>query len=324
MPRLRTAQPAKPGWTLRRGGAGYSLLDQTGTVIEGEAERQRVDALVIPPAWSEVWICPYPNGHIQAIGIDVGGRTQYLYHEQWQRARAAAKFDRALELANQLPAARALVTRDLRGEVGSRARALAVGFRLLDSAYLRVGSERYALEHGSHGLTTLEGGHARVSGESVVLNFVGKSAIEWSSETSDPDLAIAVRSLKRRGPASRLLAWKDGGRWRPLRPEEVNEYVREKTHGEFTAKDFRTLHGSIIAATELATQGMQPSAAATKRAESAAVNRTAELLGNTPAVARSGYIDPRIFDEYRAGVMLETGSRAAEGALRRLILGPEA
>lgn len=321
MPRLRTADPSKPGWSLRRRGRGYTLLDENGSTVSTTADRDRVDALAIPPAWKDVWISPHPNGHIQVCGTDASGRRQYIYHEQWTRSRSRQKYDRALELAERLPRARGQVTRDLRGEPGTRERALAVAFRLLDSAYLRVGSERYAELHGSRGLTTLEGADAHVSGDTVVLEFVGKSAVDWSSRTEDADLAAVIRSLKSRGPRARLLAWKDDAQWRPLRPEEVNDYVRLRTGGDFTAKDFRTLHGTIIAARELAIMGKQPTDAATKRAINAAVRTTAELLGNTPAVARATYIDPRVIDRFHGGMLLETGSVAAERALRALVLG---
>ena len=321
MVRLRTADPSAPGWTLRRNGTGIRVLDERGRVITDEERRERVNALSIPPAWSTVWIAPQPNAHIQAVGTDSQGRRQYIYHEQWSRARARQKYDRALELAVSLPSARAVVTRDLRGAVGTRERALAAAFRLLDSALLRVGSERYERAHGSRGLTTLLGSDAHVRGDTVLLEFVGKGAVDWSSETSDPDLATAVRSLKRRGPDARLLAWKDGSEWRPLRATEVNEYVRARTHGDFTAKDFRTLHGTVLAAQALAAEGLQDDAHARKQAIVRATAVTALALGNTPAIARANYIDPRVFDRYRDGRVLATGSIAAERAVRALILG---
>lgn len=323
MPRLRTADPSAPGWTLVRSGAAVTVIDENGEELTDRAAVERVVEMTIPPAWSRVWIAPHPNAHIQAVGIDTEGRRQYIYHEQWQRTRAKKKYDRALELAASLPSARAVVTRELRGPTGERSRTLAVAFRLLDSALLRVGSERYAQVHGSRGLTTLTGSDARVSGDTVLLDFVGKGAVDWSSQTSDPDLAAAVRSLKRRGPEARLLAWRDSAGWHPLRAEEVNEYVRERTHGDFTAKDFRTLHGTIIAAKALAAHGPVPQAAAAKRAMADATRLTADALGNTPTVARANYIDPRVFDLFRAGRVLDTASIAPEAAIRRLILGDE-
>lgn len=319
--RLRMADPSTPGWTIRRRGAGFSLLDATGTILDCAAARDRVKQLVIPPAWTDLWIAPHPNAHIQAIGTDASGRRQYIYHEQWSRRRARQKFERALDLAERLPVARRLVTLDLRALPGSRERALGAAFRLLDSAYLRVGSERYAQKHGSRGLTTLMGADARVSADTVILNFVGKGAVDWSSQTTDEDLARVIRSLKRRGPEAPLLAWKDESGWRGLRADEVNDYVRLRTRGDFTAKDFRTLHGTIIAAAELARHGPVESASMLDPAIAEAVSHTAAVLGNTPAIAKLSYIDPRVFDRYRDGRCLGNGTVAPESAIRRLITG---
>ncbi|MET1053567.1 MAG: DNA topoisomerase IB [Mycetocola sp.] len=321
MPRLRRSDTSGPGLGRRKTRSGFRYIDEGGHPLHDEQAIERISALVIPPAWTDVWIAPHPNAHIQAVGTDTAGRRQYLYHEAWSRKQAERKFDRALDLASALPAARRLVTRDLRGVPGSRERALAAGFRLLDSARLRVGSERFALEHGSHGLTTLLCGHATVSGDSVLLDFPGKSGQAWSSETEDADLAAVMRSLKTRGSRSRLLAWKTDDQWRPLRAQEVNEYVRLRTSGDFTAKDFRTLHGSIIAATALRSLGEASSATRRARNVVTAVKETAEALGNTPAVARSSYIDPRVLDRYASGELLENRGVAPETALRRLILG---
>lgn len=323
MPRLRTADTAGPGWTRRRFGRGYRLLDERGAVLDAGDARARVDALAIPPAWTKVWISPQPNAHIQAIGTDAAGRRQYIYHEQWSRKQAALKYDRALELAEQLPHARRRATRDLRSEPGSRERALGVAFRLLDSAYLRVGSEQYAAEHGSRGLSTLDCSDASVHGDTVALNFDGKGGVEWSSETTDAELAAAVRSLKRRGAGERLLAWNDGGQWHPLHASEINEYLKQCTAGDFTAKDFRTLNGTIAAAATLAGIGCRDSPTARQKAMRAAVVATAELLGNTPAIAKGSYIDPRVFDRYRDGQLMQTHGVSGESALRALILGTD-
>lgn len=321
MPRLRRSDTTGPGFGRRRTRSGFRYVDEGGNPLRDDATIERISALVIPPAWTDVWIAPYENGHIQAVGTDDAGRRQYLYHEAWSRKQAERKFDRALDLAAALPSARRLVTLDLRGVTGSRERALAAGFRLLDTARLRVGSERFALEHGSHGLTTLLNAHATVRGDSVLLDFPGKSGQAWSSETEDPDLAAVVRSLKTRGPRARLLAWKSNDVWRPLRAQEVNEYVRLRTNGDFTAKDFRTLHGSIIAATALRRLGRAPNPTRCARNVVVAVRETADALGNTPAVARASYIDPRVLDRYQSGDLLENRGIAPETALRRLILG---
>lgn len=321
MPRLRRSDPTAPGLGRRRTRSGFRYVDEGGHPLRDEATIERITALVIPPAWSDVWIAPHPNAHIQAVGTDGAGRRQYLYHEAWSRKQAERKFDRALDLASALPSARRLVTLDLRGVTGSKERALAAGFRLLDSARLRVGSERFALEHGSHGLTTLLCAHATVSGDRVLLDFPGKSGQAWSSDTEDEDLAAVIRSLKTRGPRARLLAWKSDDHWRPLNAQEVNEYVRRRTNGDFTAKDFRTLHGSIIAATALRRLGPASNATRCARNVVVAVKETAEALGNTPAIARSSYIDPRVLDRYQSGDLLENRGIAPETALRNLILG---
>jgi DNA topoisomerase-1 len=323
VPRLKRSNTRGPGYGRRKTRSGFRYIDENGQPIHDEDTIERIAALVIPPAWTDVWISPHPNGHIQAVGTDLAGRRQYLYHEVWRQKQDERKFDRALDLALALPSARRKVTADLRGPTGSRDRALATGFRLLDSARLRVGSERFALEHGSHGLTTLLCQHATVSGNTVSLDFPGKSGQAWSSDTTDEDLAKVIRSLKTRGPEARLLAWKNGSEWRGLSAQDMNDYVRLRTNGDFTAKDFRTLHGSIIAARALRDFGLVKSDRQQAKVISAAVAETADALGNTPAIARSSYIDPRVIDRYRAGEVLDNRGTQPEPALRRLILGDD-
>lgn len=288
------------------------------------ATRARAEALVLPPAWKDVWICPWANGHIQATGIDDAGRRQYRYHDQWRAQKDRLKFDRMLELADVLPAARAKVTRDLRRADLSRERVLAAAFRMLDTGMLRVGSERYADAHGSYGLSTLLGAHARVvGGERVLLQFPGKSGQPWESEIADADLAEVVARLKRRGGRSRLLAWHDEPRgWHLLDAADINDDVRSRTGGEFTAKDFRTLHGTVTAAVSLARSGPGETPTARKRAIVQAVRLAADALGNTPAVAKSSYVDPRLLDRYEQGETLEAARpRSAEAGLRELLTG---
>lgn len=277
---------------------------------------------MLPPAWRDVWICPWPNGHILATGCDDAGRRQYRYHEAWRAQKDRLKFDRMLDLADVLPAARGRVTRDLRRDDLGRERVLAAAFRMLDTGMLRVGSERYADAHGSYGLSTLLGAHARVvGGERVLLEFPGKSGQPWESEIVDPDLAEIVARLKRRGGRARLLAWHDPGRgWRPLSAQDINADVRARTGGDFTAKDFRTLHGTVTAAVSLARSGPGETETARKRAVVQAIRLAADALGNTPAVARSSYVDPRLLDRYANGETLDvTRPRSAESGLRRLL-----
>lgn len=301
-------------------GRGFSYRDTDGLLVSDPELRSRIRALGIPPAWRDVWIAPYANGHIQATGVDAAGRTQYIYHPTWREQKDRLKFDRALSLAESLPSARRKVTIDLRESEPTRERSLAAAFRMLDTGSLRVGSERYAELHGSHGLSTLLNSHAKVSGATVALNFPGKSGQEWDSTITDADLARVVSQLKRRGPGARLLAWKTGARWHPLTAEEINTYVKERTGGDFTAKDFRTLHGTIAAAVSLATTGPRPSSSARSRAVAQAMRDASAVLGNTPSVARASYVDPRVVDHYDHGRTIDPHRLAsAESELRSLL-----
>lgn len=326
MPRLRRSRISDPGIRRVRRGRGYGYVDAAGVALRDPELRERIGALAIPPAWTEVWISPHANDHIQATGVDAAGRRQYLYHPGWQERQGRLKYERMLELAQALPAARRRVTRDLRTEGFGRERVLAGAFRMLDTASLRVGSERYAQEHGSYGLVTLLGAHATVRGGRLVeLRFPGKSGQPWESDIDDADLAALIAGLKRRGGRARLLAWRDdedGGDWHPLRPEEINADIRRRTGGDFTAKDFRTLHGTAVAALSLARAGRPSSESGRRRAVSDAVRSAAEQLGNTPAIARSSYIDPRIVDRFERGETVDPARPAAvESELRRLLAG---
>ena len=283
--------------------------------------RGRLDGLAIPPAWTDVWISPHPNGHVQAMGTDTAGRRQYLYHSGWRARMDGLKFDRALALAESLPAARRGATVDLRRDDLSRERVLAGAFRMLDNGLLRVGSERYARQHGSFGLATLLCAHATVVGGGTVrLRFPAKSGQQWESEISDEDLAVLVSRLKRRGGRARLLAWSDGERWHPLHASEINDDVRRRTGGDFTAKDFRTLHGTAAAAVSLARSGPGLTKTARRRAVVEAIGRASEELGNTPAIARASYVDPRVIDLYEDGVTIDPKRTASvESELLRLL-----
>lgn len=320
MPRLRRTDSTSPGITRVRSGRGFSYRDANGKVVSDPALRERFQHLAIPPAWTDVWISPYGNGHIQATGVDGVGRRQYIYHPTWREQKDRLKFDRALSLAESLPAARRRVTMDLRSDGPTRERALAAAFRMLDTGSLRVGSERYAESNGSHGLATLLCSHATVSGTTVALDFPAKSGQEWQSEITDADLATVVRALKRRGPNARLLAWKQGASWHPIVSQDINAYVREQTGGEFSAKDFRTLHGTVAAAVSLAKHGPEPKKSARDRALAQAMRDAAEVLGNTPAIARKSYVDPRVVDHYVAGATIDPARvGSAESELRALL-----
>ncbi|MFF2052205.1 DNA topoisomerase IB [Leifsonia sp. NPDC058194] len=320
MTRLRRSDPSGPGYHRRASAKGPVYEDEAGNPVVDERELERIRSLVLPPAWEDVWISPDARGHIQAVGTDQAGRRQYRYHDSWRLHQDRLKFERAAQLAETLPTARRKVTLDLRAEGFPRDRVLAAAFRIIDLGSVRIGSEEYLHANGSRGLTTLLCRHARIDGDEITLTFPAKSAQKWTSTIVDADLAeLLVQVQALRGPRSRLLSWKEGT-WHTLRPASLNEYIRRQTGGEFTAKDFRTLHGTIVAAEALAALGTSTTESRRKKRLAAAVNEAAAALGNTPAIARNSYIDPRVFDRYRQGEVIDTaGGRVPEPALLELL-----
>lgn len=322
MARLNRVVPGQdPGFRRVRSGSGLRYVDPAGTAAP-EADQERIHDLVIPPAWHDVWIAADPLAHIQAVGIDGAGRKQYLYHPLWRVSRDRRKFVRALDLAAALPRARAQVTRALAQEGQTKERALAIAFRLLDDAALRIGSERYLVRHGSRGLTTLRRRDVRVEGNDLALSFPAKSGRTASIEITDAALAEALADFAAGKPGAFLFAYRRGRRRVRITPVEVNTYLGEVTGASFTAKDFRTLHGTIIAADALARIGELDSRNHRSQAERLAVQAAATALGNTTAVARGSYIDPRVFGQYARGRTLDL-TVTPETAIRRLLGGPE-
>ncbi|MFB8387925.1 DNA topoisomerase IB [Microbacterium sp. NPDC055910] len=315
---IRVRPDEDPGLRRVRSGSGFSYVQADGRAATG-ADRERISQLVIPPAWQDVWISAEPFGHIQAVGTDAAGRRQYVYHSAWRVRRDRGKFARALALAAALPSARRRVTVALRADELDRERVLAVAFRLLDTAAPRVGSTRYLDRHGSRGLTTLQRRHAVVEESVVTLSFPGKSGKRALLEIADDDLAVVMPLLVEGRPGAALLAYRHGRRRVALRPGDVNDHVRALTGGRFTAKDFRTLRGTILAAEALARIGPAATARERKQAEKLAVDATAAALGNTPAVARGSYIDPRVFSAYGRGELLDLGI-TPESAIRDLVV----
>jgi DNA topoisomerase-1 len=274
---------------------------------------ERARDLAIPPAWREVWICLDPLGHLQATGIDAAGRKQYLYHPRWREHRDRLKFQRMVELGGVLPKARRRIRRDLESEGLTPRRVLAGAARLLDVGMFRIGSEEYADEDGGIGLATLQKENVSIQGDQALFDFLAKSGVRRVQVIEDP-LAVGLVSelRRRRSGGSQLLAYREGRRWHPVRSEEINEYLKEQLGEEFSAKDFRTWNATVIAAVGLAAEHPTPaSQAARRRTINRAVKAVAELLGNTPAVARRAYIDPRIFDRYESGWTIH-------GALERI------
>ncbi|WP_426938738.1 DNA topoisomerase IB [Pseudarthrobacter sp. S3] len=318
--RLRRSNANGRGYRRVPAGTGFSYRDLAGSTLPPGPVRDRLESIGIPPAWTDVWIAPFDNGHIQATGLDAMGRRQYIYHPAWRERKDRVKFDRALQLAESLPTARRLVTLDLRSDGTSRERVLAAAFRMLDSGSLRVGSERYTNENGSRGLATLLCAHVHVRRECLELKFPAKSGKDWESEIHDADLAALVRTLKRRGGNARLLAYKEGRTWRPVTSADINAYVKERTGLDFTAKDFRTLRGTVAAAVSLARSGPQRTVSARKGAISVAMQEAAAVLGNTPSIARKSYVDPRLLDHFAAGETIDPKRLdSAEAELRALL-----
>ena len=300
--RLRRSDCTAQGIARLGAGRGFSFRDADGERIGDEETLARIGELAIPPAWKEVWICPDPLGHLQATGIDAAGRKQYLYHERWQQRRAELKFEVVREFARALPRLRRGVTADLRRQGMPRERALACAVRLLDIGFFRVGGEVYAEENESYGLATVRREHVTVKADEVVFDFPAKSGQRRIQSIRDRPARRAIETLRRRrsGPED-LLAWRQAGEWRDVRSEDVNDYFQEKIGERFSAKDFRTWHGTVLAAVELASAPEPTSEAAAKRSVRAAVERVAEALGNTPAVCRRSYIDPRVIERFREG-----------------------
>lgn len=250
MPRLRRVSPASPGWTRRRRGGGFSYLDTDGERLGPDAVA-RIRALVIPPAWRDVWICPHPQGHLQATGVDAAGRRQYLYHPHWRTLRDLAKFERVSSAAASLPQVRRRVASDLARDGMPLERATATAVRLLDLGYFRIGNDAYADTHGSFGLARLERRHVRRHGNELAFRFIGKSGIEHHVLIHDDAVIDALQVMRSRRGGDRLLAHQGPTGWVDLNSGTVNAYLAELFGGAFTAKDFRTWHATVIAAETL-------------------------------------------------------------------------
>jgi DNA topoisomerase I len=287
-----------------RRGKGFSYVDDEGVRIEEPEVLARIDELVIPPAWKDVWICPWPTGHIQATGIDEAGRKQYLYHPKWREHRDRRKFDDMVAFARQLPKLRDAVERIVTASDDlSQDRVLAAAIRLLDRGFFRIGSEDYAVTNETYGLATMRKSHVSIDGDTMVFDYSAKSGIRRVQAVMDPLVIDVVERLKRRrGGGEELLAYKEGRRWHDIRSPDINAFIKDHTDGEPSAKDFRTWNATLLAAVGLAaSERAATSRTSRKRAVSRAVKEVAFYLGNTPAVCRGSYIDPRVIDAYYEG-----------------------
>jgi DNA topoisomerase I len=331
--RLRRSDCSGPGIRRLRRGRGFTYVDDTGRPVRDEETLERIRGLAVPPAWQDVWICPEPNGHIQALGTDARGRRQYRYHERWRERQDQLKFDRMLEFARGLPRLRAVAARHLRGHEPTRRRVFAGATRLLDRGFFRIGGEEYADDNGTYGLATMLRRHVTLRpGHLLVFDYEAKGGRRRVQSIVDPQVYRLVAELKRRrGGGDELLAYKQDGRWRDVRSSDVNEYLKEVAGGDFTAKDFRTWNATVLAAVGVAVAGHTAgSRTARKRAVSRAVQEVAFYLGNTPAVCRASYIDPRVFDRFDAGVTVggaldllgdvDLGEPATQGAVEEAVL----
>jgi DNA topoisomerase IB len=312
---VREVDCTGPGYARRRAGRGFAYVDERGRRLTDDAVLDRIQSLAIPPAWTDVWICPDADGHIQATGLDVKGRRQYRYHDDWRARRDRQKHDRMLDLARALPDLRRRLERDLAAGGLGRDRVLAGAVRLLELGLFRVGSEAYASENGSYGLATVRKGHVRSVGGELRFDYPAKSGQRRVVTIRDPAVAELVRALKRRrrgGPE--LLAYKaDAGRWVDVRSADINAYLQEALGPDFTAKDFRTWAATVLAAVALAAEDAdEPGPADRERAIVRVVKGVADQLGNTPAVARGSYVDPRVIDRFRSGDTVDLDVAVAE------------
>jgi len=309
MARLKRADCSGPGIRRRRRGKGFEYLDEDGRRITEPSVLARIQELVIPPAWEDVWICPYPMGHIQATGTDAAGRKQYRYHDKWRERRDAQKFEEMIDFARALPRLRQRVAKDIRRRGMPREKVLACAMRLLDRGFFRIGSENYAEENDTYGIATMGKRHVTISGDTVTFDYEAKGGQRRIQSIGDPEVADIIRTLKkkRRGGGEELLAYKMGERWVDVKSADINAYLKEATGGDFSAKDFRTWSGTVLAAVALAVAvaGMaSTSKSARTRAKSRTVKEVARYLGNTPAVCRASYIDPRVFDRFDGGLTI--------------------
>jgi DNA topoisomerase IB len=333
MPRLRRVDCSGPGIRRRKRGKGFEYVSHEGRKIRDAEVLERIAELRIPPAWEDVWICPHAYGHLQATGIDAAGRKQYLYHQRWRERRDQEKFDEMIDFARALPGMRERVAADLASEGMGRERVLACAVRLLDRGFFRVGGEDYAVENESYGLATMRKGHVTVERSgAITFDYPAKSGQRRIQSLVDPEVHEVVKRLKRRrGGSDELLAYQDGRRWRDVRSSDINEYVKRVTGGDFSAKDFRTWNATVLAAVALAVSAPAAhSISGRKRAITRAVKEVAHYLGNTPAVCRSSYIDPRVFDRFQGGLTIggvlpefadvEGNNEALQGAVEEAVV----
>ncbi|WP_317446720.1 DNA topoisomerase IB [Streptomyces collinus] len=333
--RLRTSSCEQPGFTRVRCGRGFRYRDTAGEPLTDDGQLARVRALAIPPAWRDVWICPWPNGHLQAVGTDAAGRRQYLYHERFRAEQDKAKHAHVREVARALPELRDRVTADLGGRGLSRNRVTACAVRLLDLGFFRIGSDRHTKNSETYGLTTMLREHVSCGRGEITFRFPAKGGTRMVRALVDDQAHTVARALLRRPRGGdRFLAFRDGGGWHDLRGDDLNEALRRLSGTDVTAKDFRTWHATVLAAVAVAVAARDARAteAARRRQTARAVREVSHYLGNTPAVCRASYIDPRVFELFEQDVTVapalaelgehgDFGRPATQGAVEAAVLG---
>ncbi len=314
---LRYVNDEQPGLTRHRAGRGFTYRDAQGKTVRDRATRERIARLVIPPAWKDVWICPLENGHLQATGRDARGRKQYRYHADWSAFRDSTKYDKMIAFGRALPAIRRRVKRDMKGPGLSRTKVLAAVVRLLETTLIRVGNDEYARENSSYGLTTIRHRHVKTKGRAVTFEFRGKSGKDHAIDVRDPALRKIVKKCLDL-PGYELFQYLEAdGTRHDVTSTDVNDYLHEIVGDAFTAKDFRTWAGTVLAARALREFEKFETGTEAKRNLVAAVEAVAKMLGNTPAVCRKCYVHPVIFDTYLAGTLIERLEAIASAKIAR-------
>ncbi|HYC03825.1 MAG TPA: DNA topoisomerase IB [Azospirillaceae bacterium] len=318
---LRYVNDDEPGIRRRKSGKGFRFLLPDGSPVLDAPTRERINKLAIPPAYTDVWICMDPDGHIQATGRDAKGRKQYRYHPRWHEVRDADKFTRLLAFSRALPGLRERVDQDMKGNGLARDKVLATVVRLLDTTLIRIGNDEYAEKNKSFGLTTLRDRHVKVEGSEIRFRFKGKSGKEWDLKVKDRRLAKLVKSCQD-VPGQRLFQYVDEeGIRRGVTSGDVNAYIREITGQDFSAKDFRTWAGTVLAAFALGEFEKVDSHAAAKRNLTEAIRKVSARLGNTPAVCRKCYVHPEVMNAYLEESQLRQVKALVEQDLKEELAG---
>jgi len=314
---LRYVSDNQPGYTRKASGDDFDYFDVEGKPIRDEQRLLRLKRLAIPPAWTDVWICPTPNCHIQVTGRDARRRKQYLYHERWREIRDENKYDRMISFGQALPKIRRRITKDLKLSGLQRDKVLATVVQLLERTFIRIGNEEYARDNKSFGLTTMKDRHVEVKGSRLRFRFRGKSGKEHEVDVTDRHIARIISKLQDL-PGQDLFQYvDDGGEIRDVTSQDVNGYLREITGEDFSAKDFRTLAGTVLTAVALQAQERFETKKQAKSNITTAIKAVAEILGNTPAICRKCYVHPAIFENYLGRQSIEGLKQMTEDALER-------